>query len=217
MVSLWERRESEATPVQGRAKEDLQLWVCKARSLFLYYYLLIIVLFSTRTAVNLLHPTVYRCVSNQFSPWFSLWNCRRCFIESKEGCRSCFSSNYHIVLFLKTLYIERGSQIVAAVDEFGKCECPHVITVHQEIEYSGASSQDGSVGRYTLLPCTPKRRVTTNLKTKINQNCQKIELHESLTTKELRKKHSSRLVGGVERTRSKVVAGRPGSPIFACE
>ena len=37
-----------------------------------------------------------------------------------------------------------------------------------------------------------------NLKTKTNQNCQKIELYESLTTKELKKKHSSRLVGGVE-------------------
>ena len=49
-----------------------------------------------------------------------------------------------------------------------------------------------------MLPHTTKRRTTTNLKTKNNQNCQKIELHESLTTKELKKKHSSRLVGGAE-------------------
>ena len=39
---------------------------------------------------------------------------------------------------------------------------------------------------------------TTNLKTKTNQNCQKIELYGSLTTKELKKKHSSRLVREAE-------------------
>ena len=59
------------------------------------------------------------------------------------------------------------------------------------------------------------KRRTTNLKTKNNQNCQKIELYGSLTTKELKNKHSSRLVGGVEmgspeeRTCSKAVAGGP--------
>ena len=62
-----------------------------------------------------------------------------------------------------------------------------------------ASGQDGDIGRYTLLPHTTKRRTTTNLKTKTNQNCQKIELYRNLTTKELKKKHSSRLVGGAER------------------
>ena len=49
-----------------------------------------------------------------------------------------------------------------------------------------------------MPPHTTKRRTTTNLKTKNNQNCQKTELYGSLTTKELKKKHSSRLVGGVE-------------------
>ena len=49
-----------------------------------------------------------------------------------------------------------------------------------------------------MLLCTTKRRTTTNLKTKINQNCQKIKLYGSLTTKELKKKHSPRLVGGEE-------------------
>ena len=49
-----------------------------------------------------------------------------------------------------------------------------------------------------MPPCTIKRRTTTNLKIKYNQNCQKIKLHGSLTTKELKKKHSSRLVGGAE-------------------
>ena len=49
-----------------------------------------------------------------------------------------------------------------------------------------------------MLPHTTQRR-TTNLKTKNNQNCQKIKLYGSPTTKELKKKHSSRLVGGEER------------------
>ena len=37
-----------------------------------------------------------------------------------------------------------------------------------------------------------------NLKTKSNQNCQKTKLYGSLITKELKKKHSFRLVGGVD-------------------
>ena len=52
-------------------------------------------------------------------------------------------------------------------------------------------------------------------KTINDKKCQKIKLHGTLTTKEL-KKHSSNLVGGeetgsgAERTHSKVVAGAPG-------
>ena len=53
------------------------------------------------------------------------------------------------------------------------------------------------IGRYTVPPRTTKR-TTTNLKTKNNQNCQKTEQYVSPTTKELKKKHSSRLVGGAE-------------------
>ena len=72
------------------------------------------------------------------------------------------------------------------------------------------SGQDGGIGRYTLLPCTTKRSATTNLKMKNNQNCQKIELYGSLTTKELKKKYSLRLVGGAERICGKALAGGPG-------
>ena len=64
---------------------------------------------------------------------------------------------------------------------------------------------------------------TTNLRTKDKQNLQKIELYGSLTTKELKRKHSSRLVGGTEvgsqeeRTHSKVLADcRLGGTTFAC-
>ena len=63
-----------------------------------------------------------------------------------------------------------------------------------------------------MPPRTIKRKVTTNLKTKNNQNCQKIELYGSLSTKELKKKHLPRHVGGaetgswVESTHSKVAA-----------
>ena len=60
-----------------------------------------------------------------------------------------------------------------------------------------------------MLPCTTKRRMTTYLNIKNNQNCQKIKLYGSPTTKEIKKKHSSRLVGGAERTRGKGTAGRP--------
>ena len=68
----------------------------------------------------------------------------------------------------------------------------------QKTKYFWTSGQDGGVGGYTVPPRTTKRRTTTNLKTKNNQNCQKIKLHGSMTTKELKKKHSSRLVGGAE-------------------
>ena len=57
-----------------------------------------------------------------------------------------------------------------------------------------------------MTPHTTKIRTTTNLKTKGNQNCQKIELYGSPTTKELKKKHSSRPVGGAE-TNSKAWRG----------
>ena len=70
------------------------------------------------------------------------------------------------------------------------------------------SSQDRGIGRHIVPPHTTKRR-TTNLKTK-NKNSQKIKLYGSLTTKELKKKHSSRPVGGAERTCSKTAAGGPG-------
>ena len=49
-----------------------------------------------------------------------------------------------------------------------------------------------------MPPCTTKRKTITNLKTKNNQKCQKIELYGTLTTKLLKKKHSSRLVVGME-------------------
>ena len=88
------------------------------------------------------------------------------------------------------------------------------------------------MGRYTLPPRTTKRR-TTNLKTKDNQNCQKIELYGNPTTKELKKKHSSIVGGGAERMHGKAVDGsphlrvdkpggttgeqdRPGNPGFQC-
>ena len=60
-----------------------------------------------------------------------------------------------------------------------------------------------------MPPHTSKRR-TTNLKTKNNKNCQKIELYGNPTTKELKKKHSLRPAAGADRTHSKVAAGGPG-------
>ena len=54
-----------------------------------------------------------------------------------------------------------------------------------EIHYYETSGQDGGISRYTLPPCTTKRRTATHLKTKNNQNCQKVELYGNLTTKQL--------------------------------
>ena len=61
----------------------------------------------------------------------------------------------------------------------------------------GSSGQDGVICRNTSLSHTTSRRITTNLKTVNNQKCQKIKLHGTLTTKEL-KKHSSRPVEDTE-------------------
>ena len=79
-----------------------------------------------------------------------------------------------------------------------------------------------------------QRKETTNLKTKNNQNGQKTELCGGSTTKEVKKKHSSRLVGGVEMGSQgrkdmwrgggwwlaagagMAVAGGPGGPTFVC-
>ena len=72
-----------------------------------------------------------------------------------------------------------------------------------------------------MPPRTTKRRTTTNLKRK-NQNCQKIKLYGSPTTKELKKIHSSRLVGGAETgsqadwIHGKAVAGGAGGPTLVC-
>ena len=43
---------------------------------------------------------------------------------------------------------------------------------------TGLLAKMEALGRYTLPPCTTKRRTTTNLKTTPNQNCQKIELYK---------------------------------------
>ena len=48
-------------------------------------------------------------------------------------------------------------------------------------------AKGGGVGRNPSLPRTTKRRITTNLKSINNQKCQKIKLHGTLTTKELKK------------------------------
>ena len=56
------------------------------------------------------------------------------------------------------------------------------------------SSQDRGISR----SLHNQKKDKNKCKTKNNQNCQNIELYGSLTTKELEKKHSCRLVGGAE-------------------
>ena len=62
-----------------------------------------------------------------------------------------------------------------------------------------SSGQDGGIGRNISLPCTTKRRITTNLKSISNQKHQKIKLHGTLRTKKLKKKstRATRPVGKV--------------------
>ena len=86
------------------------------------------------------------------------------------------------------------------------------------------------VGRNMLPPFKTKRRTTTHLKTKNNQNSQEIELYGSLTTKELKKKHPFRLTdrrGGAGQLgwrgctarwwlKDQVGKAVAGSPTFAC-
>ena len=95
----------------------------------------------------------------------------------------------------------------------------------------GTSSQGGGIGRY-FASLYNQEKDNNKFKNKHNQNCQKIELYRSPTTKELKKKHSSRLIGGADtgsqgredsqkggswRTEAnEVAAGRVGSPTFAC-
>ena len=52
-----------------------------------------------------------------------------------------------------------------------------------------------------MLPRTTKRRITTNLKSINNPKCQKVKLHGTLTTKELKKKLTSKAADHVGRLR----------------
>ena len=62
--------------------------------------------------------------------------------------------------------------------------------------YIGSSRPYGSISRNPSLSHIAKRRITTNLKSINNQKHQKIKLHGTLTTKELKKKstRTTRLV-----------------------
>ena len=67
-------------------------------------------------------------------------------------------------------------------EQCGKGQCPNG---KKAILWS--SNQDGGLGRDPSLPPTTKRRITTNLKSINNQKCQKIKLHGTMTTTELKK------------------------------
>ena len=61
------------------------------------------------------------------------------------------------------------------------------MSAYKELQWR-SSGQDRGIGRNLSLPPTTKRRITTNLKSINNQKCQKIKLHRTPTTKELKKK-----------------------------
>ena len=55
--------------------------------------------------------------------------------------------------------------------------------------------EDGGVGKHALPPCTTTEKITTRPQNN-TQNHQKIKLNGSPTTKDLKKPHSFRWVGG---------------------
>ena len=68
--------------------------------------------------------------------------------------------------------------------------------------WNQTSGQDGGVGSCALCPCAtlhnPRKNYNQISKTNNTQNHQKIKLYGSPTTKDLKKPHSSRQVGGAE-------------------
>ena len=65
-------------------------------------------------------------------------------------------------------------------------------------------SQDGGVSKHSLPPHTTTAKITTKLQNNYHPNHQKIKLYGSPTTKELKKSHPSRWVGGVEMCRHRM-------------
>ena len=80
---------------------------------------------------------------------------------------------------------------------------------------------DGGLGRPPCLLVQPQRESQLLLRVKNNQNHQKIKLYGSLTTEDLKKSHSSRLVGGaelwrwVERCRYTICCGEAAAAVVA--
>ena len=72
----------------------------------------------------------------------------------------------------------------------------------------GTSSQDGGIGRYTVLPCTTKRRATTNLKTKNNQYCREIGKSDNQGVKKETFTHIRRRGGDGQPERRGIVVRR---------
>ena len=115
-------------------------------------------------------------------------------------------------------YLERqvtGSDSLVKMATCSKIQSGKIIKTGMHSKRYLRPNQDGGVGRYTLPPHTTKRR-TTNLTTRNNHSCQKIELYGNLTAKALQKKHSSRPVVRAEmgiqggEDSGKVAAGGPG-------
>ena len=113
--------------------------------------------------------------------------------------------------------IDSTKNLLGLINGFSKMS-RYKINIQKLKAFWRTFGKDGGIGKYSLPPCTTKRRTKTNLKTKITSKT--IKLYGSPTTKELKKKHSSRPVGGqrqaarVEKTHNKAAAGRLGSPTF---
>ena len=74
--------------------------------------------------------------------------------------------------------------------------CWESILVKNIVDWT--SGQDGGAGKHGLPPCTTTAKIPLLYKTNITQNHKEIQLCGNLTTKELKKSHSFRQVGGAE-------------------
>ena len=86
----------------------------------------------------------------------------------------------HLLLYIFMVSIAEG-KIKAFVKKF-LCTCIYIC--RYRYIHTHTFSQDRGISRYTVPPCTTKRRTTTNFKTKHSQNIQKIQLYGSLGVKE---------------------------------
>ena len=104
-----------------------------------------------------------------------------------------------------------------------------MLIMYKMVTSGETSSQDGGVGRHASPPCTTIIRITTNLTTKNTQNCRKIELYGSPTTKDLKKTFVQVGSGGrdgelrqrvcsvmVARWQEGAAASEMGGPTFTC-
>ena len=89
------------------------------------------------------------------------------------GWRNGEKRHTTVIEYNKNFFKKRKEQIKTPEKELSNEEIDNLSDAEFETLVSRISTHNVSVGRKASLPHTTKRRITTNLKTKNNQNCQK--------------------------------------------